>query len=345
MNIFCERIKRILSLIFFVVPLVAASQDIHLSQFWVSPVAVNPAACGFFDGNLRIAAYNRGQWNAFTRAYKTTGLSVDLPLLKRPSKQDLFGIGVDFDYDQAGDSKFTTMQGNVMFSYARALNYRNNNFLMGGITVGGTQCSWDYSKLFFDDQWQNGFFDPNIGNNETFYGSNYWFADVGLGVQWFYQTGFLSFYQVGFSAYHINRPKISMLKDDNIRLPIKWVASAVTSIEAHTNIAILPAASLSFQGQYREFLIGATYSHTLQIDVKGFRNKANIGLYYRWNDAVYLAAGMEWRRATFSICYDFNVSDLVNASRARGGTEIIVTYIFKKKVYLKRKAIPCDIFS
>jgi type IX secretion system PorP/SprF family membrane protein len=321
------------------------SQDIHISQFWISPVATNPAACGFFDGNLRLGAYNRGQWNSFTKAYRTTGLSVDFPLVKRPSKQDLFGMGVNLDYDQAGDSKYTTIQGNLMFSYAHALNSRNNNFLMGGIALGGVQCSWNYSQLLFDEQWQNGTYDPNSGNNETFYGNNIWYPEVGLGTQWFYQPGFLSYFQVGFSVYHINRPKISMLKDDAIRLPVKWVASVVTSIEAHTNIAVIPCAYFSFQGQYREILIGTTYSYTLPIDVMGFRNKANIGLYYRWGDAVYLATGMEWRRLTFSISYDFNVSKLRKASYARGGTEIAVVYIFKKKTYLKRRAIPCDIFA
>ena len=344
MKIYIKKTERIFLLIFLWMPLILVSQDIHVSQFWVSPVTINPAACGFFDGNLRIAGYNRGQWNSFTNAYKTTGLAVDLPLLKRPSKQDIFGFGVNFDYDKAGDSKFTTMQGNIMLSYAHALNSRNNNFLMGGINIGAAQQSWDYSKLTFDQQWQYGIFDPNADNSETFYGNSFWFADFGLGMQWFYQPGFLSFYQIGFSVYHINRPKISMLKNDDIRMPVKWVLSAVTSIEAHTNIAVLPSAYFSFEGKYREFLIGATYSHTLPIDVRGFKNKANIGLYYRWGDAVYLATGMEWRRLTFSICYDFNVSKLTNASRGQGGTEIIVTYILKKKVFFKRKAIPCDIF-
>ena len=337
--------KRRILVLLLVMPLILVSQDIHISQFWISPVAINPANCGFFDGNLRLGAYNRGQWNSITKAYRTTGLSVDLPLVKRPSKQDLFGIGANFDYDQAGDSKFTTIQGNVLFSYAHALSYRNNNFLMGGIALGGAQCSWDYRQLLFDDQWQNGTYNPNTGNTETFYGNNYWLADIGAGTQWFYQTGFLSFYQVGLSVYHLNRPKISMLKDNSIRLPVKWVASAVVSIEAHTSIAVIPVAYLSFQGKYREFLLGATYSHTLPIDVKGFRNKANIGLFYRWNDAIYLAAGMEWRRLTFSISYDFNVSKLKKASYARGGTEIAVSYIIKKKAYLRRKAIPCDIFA
>jgi len=325
-------------------PFILVSQDIHVSQFWVSPVAINPAACGFFDGNLRVGMEYRDQWNSITDAYRTTRMFVDLPLLKRPRKQDIFGIGVSLKHDRAGDSKLTAMQGNLMFSYARALNYRNNNFLMGGISMGGANWSWDYTKLFFDEQWNGEIYDPNSSNSETFYGTGFWFSDLDLGVQWFYQPGFLTYYQAGFCVSHINRPRITMLKDDNIRLSTKWVTHASASIEVHTSIAIIPVAYLSFQGQYREFLLGATYSHTLPIDVKGFKNKANIGLFCRWNDAIYLATGMEWRRLTFSISYDFNVSGWTKASNGRGGTEIVATYIFKKKTHLRRKAIPCDIF-
>jgi type IX secretion system PorP/SprF family membrane protein len=320
------------------------SQDIHISQFWISPVAINPAAAGFFDGNVRMGAYNRTQWRSISKAYQTVGVSVDLPLIKRPGKQDLFGIGITLDYDQAGDSKYTTIQGDLMLSYARALTSRNNHFLMGGIMLGGAQRSWDYSQLRFDGQWQDGVFYPDIDNGETFYGSNYWLADVGVGIQWFYQPDFLTFFQVGFSVYHLNMPKISMLKDGDIRLPIKWVTHAITSIEVHPDIAVIPVAYFAYQDIYREFLIGASYSHTLPIDVKGFRNKANIGLFYRWNDAIYLSAGMEWRRLTFGISYDFNVSNLSRASHARGGIEIALSYIIKKKRYLRQKAIPCTVF-
>jgi len=323
----------------------AAAQDIHFSQFWLAPISINPANAGFFDGNVRMGAYNRTQWRAITKAYQTMGASVDLPLIKRPSKQDLFGFGVTFDCDQAGDSKYTTIPINLLFSYAHALDSRNNNFLMGGITVGGVQRSWDFSQLTWDDYWQNGMYNPHAVSNETFYGQNYFYADVGFGLQWFYQPGFLDFYQVGFSLYHLNRPKITMLKDDRIRLPMKWTVHAITSVEVHPDIAIVPALYISIQGIYREFLLGASYSHTLPIDVKGFRNKANIGLFYRWKDAIYFSAGMEWRRLTFGISYDFNVSKLTPASNGRGGVELIVSYIIKKERYVRRKVPPCAIFN
>ena len=340
-----KRIYGILALLFCLLPSTMMCQDIHFSQFWLAPVNINPAATGFFEGDARLMAYNRTQWRAISKAYQTVGISADLPIVKRPSKQDIFGLGVTLDYDQTGNSKYRTMQGNLMFSYARSLNSRNNNFLMGGLFVGGAQRSWSYTDLTFDEQFQNGVFNPDLPSTETYHGNNFWFADMGLGIQWFYQPDFLKYYQVGFSVSHLNRPKITMMKDDNIRLPVKFTAHASMSLAVNSSIAIIPSAYISFQKKYREFLVGATYSHSLPIDVMGYINKTNIGLYYRWNDAVYLAAGMDWRRFKFSISYDFNVSQLSAASNARGGVEIMVSYVIKKKRYIKRKAIPCAVFN
>jgi type IX secretion system PorP/SprF family membrane protein len=320
------------------------SQDLHFSQFVLAPVQINPATAGFFEGDARLMAYNRTQWRSTLNAYQTVGIAADLPLLKRPRKQDIFGLGITMDYDQAGDSKLTTIQGNLMLAYAHALNYRNNNFLMVGVNVGGSQRSWSYSQLVWDDQFQNGVFNPNNPNSEYYYGTNFWFSDVGVGVQWLYQPDFLEYYQAGFSVSHINRPRISMTKDDNIRLPVKFTATASVSIEVQPTTALIPSAYFSFQKKYREFLLGLNCSHSLPIDVKGFINKMNLGLYYRWNDAIYLATGMEVRRWVFSISYDFNVSKLTKANYAQGGVEIIVSYIIKKKRFIKKRAIPCAVF-
>jgi type IX secretion system PorP/SprF family membrane protein len=339
-----KRINKIFFLVFSWIPLGLLSQDIHISQFWLSPVAINPAAAGFFDGDIRLGIYNRTQWRAITKAYQTVGVAGDFPLVKRPGKQDLFGMGVSLDYDQAGDSKYTTIQGNLMLSYAHALTSRNNHFLMGGIMLGGVQRSWGYAQLRFDEQWKDGMFNPNIGNNETFYGTNYWIADLGLGIQWFYQPDFLTFFQAGFSVYHLNTPTITMLNDGDVHLPVKWGTHVVTSIEVHPDIAIIPVLYFAYQDIYREFLLGVSYSHTLPIDVKGFKNTVNIGLFHRWKDALYLSAGMEWRRLTIGISYDFNLSDLIQASHARGGVEIALSYIIKKRKYLRQKAIPCTVF-
>jgi len=320
------------------------SQDIHSSQFWINPIGLNPAATGFFDGTLRLGGYNRTQWRSVSKAFQTNGIYVDMAT-KRPVKQDLFGFGIMMNYDQTGDSRYTTIDGNMLFSYAHALNYRNNNFLMGGITLGCVQRSWDYTLLSFDEQYVDGFYNPKSPISETFTGSNLWFFDCGLGIQWFYQPDYNEFYQAGFSIYHLNRPEISMLSDKEVRLAVKYVFHAISSIAIDDKNAIIPAAYLAFQHKYREIIFGAQYSHRLPLDGKSYLNKLKAGLYFRWNDAIYLSAGMDYRQCVFSVAYDFNVSKLIPASRVRGGVEISVLYIVKKQKYRKVTPIPCTVFE
>ena len=312
------------------------AQDIHSSQYWMQQTSLNPAAAGFFDGVLRLGGYNRTQWRSVTIPYQTVGISADMPLAKRPWKRDLFGFGIMMDYDVTGDSRYTTMDGNMQFSYAHAVNHRNNSFLMGGVSLGCVQRSWDYTVLSFDEQFVDGFYDSRRPISETFTGSNIWFFDCGLGLQWFYQPEYQTFYQAGFSIYHLNRPEITMFLDKDIRLHVKYVFHAASSIGINDKNTIIPSAYLSFQSTYREFIFGASYAYQFRFDEKGYLNKLKAGVYFRWYDAVYLSLGMDYRRCEFSISYDFNVSKLHRASHVRGGVELGIVYIFKKQKYIKK---------
>jgi len=53
------------------------SQDPHFSQFFSSPLTLNPAFCGKFNGTIRAAANYRDQWPSINRAYQTATASVD----------------------------------------------------------------------------------------------------------------------------------------------------------------------------------------------------------------------------------------------------------------------------
>ena len=39
------------------------AQDVHFSQIYEAPLAINPSFTGYFDGNHRIAGNYKSQWN------------------------------------------------------------------------------------------------------------------------------------------------------------------------------------------------------------------------------------------------------------------------------------------
>lgn len=334
------RILCILSPLYFNI----SAQDIHFSQFWMNPISLNPASTAFYDGNFRVGAYNRSQWYTVTKAYQTNGLWFDLPIAKRPSHQDIFGFGMTFDFDVAGNSKYTTMQSNAMFSYARSLNRKNNHFIMIGISGGIAQRTIDYASLSFDEQFQDDMYESSNPINETFPTTKFLFGDCAAGIQWFYQPSEAFYYQAGISAFHLNMPKQSLLKDKSIRLPIKYNLQLSVGFGLNRDMIITPSLFYSRQLQYQEFMIGCMYTYIISRDQQGNIKKLEIGLDYRWKDALYVVLGFEIKRIRLNFSYDFNISKLTPASNAQGGMEASMYYIFKHKKTYKRKEIPCPIF-
>jgi hypothetical protein len=55
-----------------------SAQDIHFSQFYNTPILVNPAFTGFINGNYRFAALYRNQWASVTVPYQTINATDEL---------------------------------------------------------------------------------------------------------------------------------------------------------------------------------------------------------------------------------------------------------------------------
>src|SRR5689334_13963919 len=75
--------------------LAATAQDPNFSQFFASPLTLNPAFTGKFDGQYRAAGNYRNQWPTINNAFTTATVSFDAGILKNKiSEVDQFGVGV-----------------------------------------------------------------------------------------------------------------------------------------------------------------------------------------------------------------------------------------------------------
>src|SRR3979490_892289 len=82
----------------------ASAQDPNFSQFFASPLTLNPAMTGKFDGLYRVAGNYRNQWPAIYNAFTTATISVDFDILRNKlSEVDRFGVGIMAFSDKAGD--------------------------------------------------------------------------------------------------------------------------------------------------------------------------------------------------------------------------------------------------
>ena len=96
------------------------AQDIHFSQFFSSPLTLNPALTGAFNGNIRGILNYRNQWNSFA-PFNTFATSVDANFGSSFLKNDIMGIGVNAFSDVAGDTRYSSTQVNLTFAYIKTL--------------------------------------------------------------------------------------------------------------------------------------------------------------------------------------------------------------------------------
>ena len=56
------------------------AQDVHFSQFFETPLWRNPSLAGIYNGDTRVQAVYRNQWNSVTDAYKTGSLNAEFKM-------------------------------------------------------------------------------------------------------------------------------------------------------------------------------------------------------------------------------------------------------------------------
>ena len=318
-------------------------QDIHFSQFLTAPMSLSPATAGLFNGMFRAGINSKLQWSSVTKPYQTISAYFDTQLFKRKYRKDAFGIGVSLFSDIAGDSKFSTTQVCVSLSYIKSLNRRNNNFISVGIQPGYAIRKIDYSALSFDNQYNGSYYDSNLGNGEVFSNNGYSYLDLGAGINWLYQPKLDVNYSAGFGMFHINRPKQSFFENSEVRLHTKYVGYFGAEVNLRSNIQALPSILYMNQGPHNEVLFGSLFKFNRNKNSFSYVS-LNAGVFYRFGDALSVIAGFDWRRLSVNLSYDVNLSSLTPASKARGGFEISLVYIYDKNKKRKHREIPCPIF-
>jgi len=81
------------------------AQDIHYTQYELSPMTLNPALTGAYEGTFRVGGIYRDQWSSvLNNQYVTYTLYGDLPVIRGFGKNDWFGAGILLTNDRAGSA-------------------------------------------------------------------------------------------------------------------------------------------------------------------------------------------------------------------------------------------------
>jgi len=334
-------------IILFLLPMIfcqlSFSQDIHFSQFYNSPLILNPALTGNSDCLIRLGGNYRNQWSSVTVPYKTFSFFADCKLDPRFLGRTWFGVGASFYNDVAGDGNLSTTDAAFCFSFNMPLSKKNKIIMSIGATVEYMSKTVKLGSFYFDNQWNGSGFDPSISSNEPFASDKFNHLDFDVGMLLHGETRKGFSYHFGSVLNHISMPR-EHFTGSMSKLGWKIVAHGGVNAEISRTMVISPKIYFSYQDGAKEILFGTNFS-------KKYTKKSKLlfGIWYRWSGDIIGTLGFDLSGFQLMLSYDANISKLKVATKSFGGFEVslIKTFLCGNKSFFKKqkgKIQNCPIF-
>ncbi|NLA24012.1 MAG: PorP/SprF family type IX secretion system membrane protein [Bacteroidales bacterium] len=314
------------------------AQDIHFSQYKYSPLSLNPANTGNFDGNWRFSNNYRKQWSNVGIPYQTVSVGFDKAF---KIKSNFLGLGVLFVNDRSGSAFLNINKIGLSSSYF--IKIANGHYLGIGLSGAYALQAYDFNELSFPSQFNTntGLFDNTLPNNISQRDENISYVDLNTGVQYRTNQGNKKPYG-GIALFHLNMPKVSFLQEDN-RLNMRIAGNAGINMMLSENMYIDPHILFMYQKAASDYVIGAEAGYLFHS--LSFIDKLFAGVAFRTAltnyDALIVSGGAELYNFVIGVSYDVNVSRLATVSNMRGAFEISLIYKNITKT-IDQISLPCD---
>lgn len=314
----------------FAIFLVSAlsAQDPIFSQFYSTPMQINPALTGS-SFVPRISLNYRNQWPALSNAYVTYSASYDQFIDKARS-----GLGLTIMADVAGDGVYKTNK--VAGTYAYNLEFNRDFYLKAGFEAGVGQVTVDWDKLIFLDQIDlvRGAFDPS-GNpfptqEERPQNLSTHYLDIGAGF-----VAYSKDWYGGFSLKHVNAPNESI------------IATRATFGLVPLRFTVHGGAEISLSNSYNNRKRGTFLSPNFlyvrqgefqQLNVGAYANFESVfgGIWYRHTftnaDAAIFLLGTRYKMFKIGYSYDLTVSELTYDTGGAHEVSVAIHFEQVKKI-------------
>lgn len=326
-------------LLFFFISLDSYGQDIHFSEFYASPINLNPALTGQFDGSLRAGMGYRDQYRAVASPYQTLSVFADFRENGMNGRKNSFGYGLILNADIAGDAGMGTYQVGLPFALHFALT--STDILSLGAVPSLNILTVRSEDLRYGDQFGGFMYNIESVSAETGnLGSPLYFS-LAAGINYTKRISTRATASAGVSAYNINSPNQSLYENTTTELPRRFAFHGLYRFAIGDAMDIVPLAKFAMQSTHRQLMFGGQiYQYLPQLSVRSI----NYGISFRAldYDAVIANFGFVYYLFYVGFNYDFNVSKLSAVSNSRGAFEMhIILYFDKSKFQKKRQSVSC----
>lgn len=326
---------------------VVNAQDIHVSQFYETPLLRNPALAGIFTGDVRLQLLHRNQWSWTGFPYKTTAFSGEYKFAVGGAG-DYLTAGLQGYYDLAGSSRLRTIQLMPALNFHKSLSAERSEYLSVGFMAGFVQRQFDAHNLTFDYQYVSGEYNPGNPTGESFAAYNRGFFDIAAGISYNNELGENGSYYLGASLFHITKPS-EQFKQERIVLPSKLQLNAGFHVPVSDRVRMQTELNYSNQRGFNELMAGALFTYELngsELYNSDTYSTASVsgGIFARFNDAVVPVIKLQYQQFEVGFSYDINTSDLKTASMSRGGYELSLSYKGFTRAAIGAEHIKCPRF-
>lgn len=314
------------------------AQDVHLTQWYTNQQNLNPGMVGMYDGAYRAVGNYRHQWPEINKAITTGMLGFDKKFFFFKDEIDAGILIVNDNYAPFALNSFKIY---LTGAYKKVIK---GHEVRAGIQLGAVVKSTDLSTQTFPDQWvyQNGIFDPNVYNGEDNIQASQAYFDMNLGFVWSYK--FKKFKPtVGFSIFHVTRPKDTYFTTQAERLRTRQSVHAMVDVPINKTFSAEPQFLYMWTTKVSDMVLGGNVKYHFQ---KSMVKHVYLGVLYRGgfgrnSDAVAPVIGASIKNFDVGLSYDINVSKLSAQSSQKTTFELSLVYtapLFTPKSL----AIPCD---
>jgi type IX secretion system PorP/SprF family membrane protein len=305
------------------------AQDFSFSQFYEKPILRNPSLAGIFDGDLKVTAIFKNQWQSVTVPYQTGGFSIE-DRFRVGQSSDYITLGLQATLDQAGDIQLKRSQLMPVINYHKSLNEDYGSYLSLAFMPGFTSSQFDITKMQFDDQYVAGTYNAGNTTMQSFNRTNVNYWDLSTGITYGMSLSDNTDMYIGAGLFHFNKPRIAYyVNNETTTLQNKFtINGGLTTTTSDVNRLVFFFDYLK-QGANSSTIFGGYYGMDIMQDYGSNTDDKltlYLGAFYRLRDAIVPVVKLDYYRLTLGLSYDVNTSQLKNASQFRGGFELSASF-------------------
>ncbi|MDW7696046.1 PorP/SprF family type IX secretion system membrane protein, partial [Flammeovirgaceae bacterium SG7u.132] len=295
----------------------AQAQEPNFSLYHYTPFFTNPGEIGAVE-DTRVMLNYRNQQLDLDENITSSSVSAYYPIYIGHNR---LVTAINFLNDK--NSEFLSSNGG-MLGLSYSLKTTKNSELAMGLQAGFFQRKTG-GEFTTDEQFVNGFFDPNAISTDAVLNQSVGYPVISGGL--FYKVkddlGLEKAF-IGASIFNVNGPNTSLMGDLKDNLPMTIKSTAGYRVYRGASFSVLPTARLVYQAGNSFLNVGSRFAYELSQSGENAK-KIELGIWYNTNDYGVFSLAYEQPRFTLALSYDKTIGTELGSAQ-KGVFELAISF-------------------